>query len=133
MMRWLWRSSLLTGAVVVAVAGVGAPAQATVPPKNVGWLYVDGGGGAVFFDADLAGHPGWEKITVCDNVANGRGVGVHVYGDLGQEVEVLDPSSNGKCVSKQGNMFPDGYGVSVHVFEYANSLGSNWNDARGVA
>ncbi|GLI00246.1 hypothetical protein Pa4123_55220 [Phytohabitans aurantiacus] len=43
------------------------------------------------------------------------------------------PSSNGECMSKQGNMFPDGYGVSVHVFEYADSLGSNWNDARGVA
>ncbi|MEJ3749699.1 hypothetical protein WEI85_41385 [Actinomycetes bacterium KLBMP 9797] len=132
-MRWLWRSSLLASAVVATIAGVGAPAQATVPPKNVGWLYTVGNGGAAFFDADLAGHPGWEKITVCDNVANSRGVGVAVYGDLGQEHGILDPSSERPCASMQGNLFPDGYGVAVHVFEYRGDLNENYADGWGVA
>jgi hypothetical protein len=123
----------LVFAVAATISVVGAPAQATVPPKNVGWLYTEGGGGAAFFDADLAGHAGWEKITVCDNVANRMGVGVHVYGDLGQEAGVVDPSSDGHCASIEGNLFPDGYGVDVHVFEYKGDLNTNYNDGRGVA
>lgn len=132
-MRWLWRSSLLTSAVVAGISVAGGPAQATVPPANVGWLYVQGGGGAAFFDADLAGHPGWEKITVCDNVANARGVSVAVFPDLGNSAGVADPSSDGRCASIQGNLFPDGYGVRVIVFEYAGDKQFNWNEARGVA
>lgn len=119
--------------MTAVVAGVGAPAQAAAPPRNVGWLYVEGGGGAAFFDADLEGHPGWEKITVCDNASNRRGVGVHVYGDLGQDEGIVDPSNDGRCVSIEGNMFPDGYGVDVHVYEYAGDSTYGWTDGRGVA
>lgn len=132
-MRWLWRSSLLASTVVAAISVVGAPAHATVPPKNVGWLYLDGGVGAAFFDADLAGYPSYEKITVCDNKANGRGVVVTVYGDNYGAEWVADPSNDGHCASIQGNMFPDGYGVTVFVNEYKGDVNYPGETGYGVA
>lgn len=132
MRRW-WRSGLLVAAVAAVILVAGAPAQAAVPPKNVGWLYLDGGAGAAFFDADLAGHPSWEKITVCDNKANGRGVIATVYGDLWGAEYVLDPSNNGHCASIEGNFYPDGYGVHVFVNEYKGDINYPGVDGRGVA
>jgi hypothetical protein len=118
---------------VAGVAAIAAPAQATVPPKNVGWLYVEGRGGAAFFDADLAGHPGYEKITVCDNKGNNRAVYVRVISDHGETYEVSDPSSDGNCEFIQGNMFPDGYGVEVIVWESGGGIMYPPTSARGVA
>jgi hypothetical protein len=98
-----------------------------------GLALLDGGAGAAFFDADLAGHPSWEKITVCDNKANGRGVVATVYGDLWGAEYVLDPSSNGHCASIEGNFYPDGYGVHVFVNEYKGDINYPGVDGRGVA
>jgi hypothetical protein len=116
-MRWLCRSGLVASALAVGISVAAAPAQAA-PPKNSGWVTLPGDVGAAFFDADLAGSPSSEKITVCDNKANSRAVIVTVYGDNYGAEYVIDPSSNGQCTSIQGNMFPDGYGVDVYVSEY---------------
>lgn len=119
-MRWLQRSGVLTAVVAIIVFGVTAHAQAAAAPHNVGWLYTTSGTGAVFFDADLAGYPSYEKITVCDNRSDGRGITATVIGGPNEEQgEVLrDPSNNGNCVSVQGNLFSDGYAVHVQVCEY---------------
>ncbi len=134
MKRWAKRSGVLAAAVAAGVLGAGAQAQADLAPKNVGWLYTIGSSGAVFFDADLAGYPSEEKITVCDNKTDGRGIGAIVRGTPagGPEgalwVASYDPSNNGKCVSTHGNYFADGYAVTVEVFEYwgENSAANNW-------
>lgn len=55
-------------------------AGVTAAPKNVGWLYTQSATGAVFFDADLAGYSSYEKITVCDNKSDGRGIRASLVG-----------------------------------------------------
>lgn len=120
---------------VLAVLGGTNAAQAADPSKNVGWLYTGGGGGAVFFDADLAGYPGYEKVTVCDNKSNSMGVEAYVdipFGGYGT-FYVKDPSNDGHCASIQGNFFPDGYSVLVAVYEYAGDTITNGNTAYGVS
>jgi hypothetical protein len=130
-----WRSGLLASVIVGIVGLFGAPAQAAVPPKNVGWLYTTNGAGAVFFDADLAGYPSWEKITVCDNVANSYGVTVRIISDAGtpEGRNFNDPSSDGKCSSYSDNFFADGYGVTVTIKEYSGATSRYQNIGYGVA
>ncbi|GGM46972.1 hypothetical protein GCM10011608_34660 [Micromonospora sonchi] len=123
-------------AIATIILGMATQAQAAVPPANVGWLYTTSGSGAVFFDADLSGYPSYEKITVCDNRSDGRGIVAVLAGDYGgQGVVVKDPSNNGNCVSVQGNYFSDGYGVHVQVCEYWSSPTqyANCNHGWGVA
>jgi len=121
MKRWARRLSVLAAVVVAGFLGAGAQAQAAVP-KNVGWLYTQGSSGAVFFDADLAGYPSEEKITVCDNKTDGRGIAAQALGTnpdgILTLVSIKDPSNDGNCVSGHANYFADGYAVSVHVYEY---------------
>ncbi|MGW3960752.1 hypothetical protein ACWED2_13125 [Amycolatopsis sp. NPDC005003] len=139
MKRWARRSGVLAAAVTAGVLGAGAQAQAELPPKNVGWLYTVGKSGAVFFDADLAGYPSEEKITVCDNKTDGRGIaatirGVPSGGPYGASwTFTFDPSNDGKCVSTHENFFADGYAVTVHVNEYwgENTAADAWDT--GVA
>jgi hypothetical protein len=135
-MKWVRRLSVLAGVTAAAVFGAGAQAQAA-PPKNVGWLYTQSASGAVFFDADLAGYSSYEKITVCDNKSDGRGIraslaGTHPNGGY-HFVTLSDPSNDGNCVSAQANYFADGYEVSVMVFEYWGSNTAARAEAYGVA
>jgi hypothetical protein len=114
---------------VAVLAGAGAPALAS---QNVGWLYSIDGGGAVFFDADLNGELGIEKITVCDNKTDGRGGEAEVTSDIDSWL-VADPSHDGKCVVYQGNLFPEETWVTVRVWEYAGSWTSIVVHANGYA
>lgn len=136
-MRWLGRSCVLAVVMVAALFGVTAQAQAAVPPQNVGWLYTLSGSGAVYFDADLAGHPGWEKITVCDNSPDGRGIyaSVEAYEDgVGWVSEsILDQSYDRHCESMQGNYFNDGFYVWVQICEYWGHNFDNCAEGKGVA
>lgn len=134
-MRWLRRSGVLTAAIAVITLVMTAPAQAAEPPANVGWVYTTSGSGAVFFDADLAGYPSYEKITVCDNRSDGRGIEAVIVGgpNWAQGEIVSDPSNNGKCVAAQGNFFSDGYEVHVQICEYWGNEYANCNHGWGVA
>ncbi|WEH14010.1 hypothetical protein [Streptomyces sp. VNUA24] len=136
-MKWVRRVSLVVCTVSALVFGVGTQANAAVPPQNVGWLYTEGGSGAVFFDADLAGYPSMEKITVCDNDSNDRGVVATLTGTdpRGGTMAVIlrDPSNNGSCTADFGNFFADGFYVYVTVCEYWGSREDNCRSARGVA
>jgi hypothetical protein len=131
---WGWRSGLLASAIVAIVGVAGAPAQATVPPRNVGWLYTTNNAGAVFFDADLAGHSGWEKITVCDNYApDGAIIEARIDSDANVSQWFQDTSRNGHCTAYAGNFFSDGYAVTVYVYEYSGQSANYFNIGYGVA
>ncbi|MEV5826043.1 hypothetical protein AB0L25_10740 [Spirillospora sp. NPDC052242] len=137
-MRWLRRMGLLAAVMTAVAFGGAAHASAAVPPQNVHWLYTAGGGGAVFFDADLAGYPSSEKVTLCDNRSNSRGVfavldGTHPDTGGPFRVTINDPSNDGACKSTYGNFFADGYYVDVLVCEYAGDAYYNCAQARGVA
>jgi hypothetical protein len=134
-MRWMRRVTLTLVTAVVVVLGMSATAQAA-PPANVGWLYTQGKSGAVFFDADLAGYPSFEKITVCDNKSDGRGIVATVSGWVGSdwvEYQFWDPSNNGDCSARWDNYFSDGYTVYVQVCEYWGNETDNCATASGVA
>jgi hypothetical protein len=133
MLAWKRAAAMTSAATLAAVLGAAAPAYAS---KNVGWLYTLDYSGAVFFDADLNGVAGVEKITVCDNVADGYGVGAFVapLDDLDPVVTVYDPSSDGSCESVAYNMFKEETPVTVQVWNYRHGLGYNRNvDNSGVA
>lgn len=131
---WGWRSGLLASAIAAIVGVVGAPAQATVPPRNVGWLYTTNNAGAVFFDADLAGHDGWEKITVCNNnIPDGDIVEVRIDGDVNLSKWFQDTTRNKHCTAYSGNYFSDGYAVTVYVYEQGGQSADYFNIGHGVA
>lgn len=139
-MSWLRRVSLLAAMTAAVIFGAASQASAAAEPHNVGWLYTVGRGGAAFFDADLAGHPSEEKLTVCDNASNGRGVRAYYSGTTiinGTEYvhtwEVIDPSNNGICGTSTGNIFADGFTVYVEVCEYAGDWEGNCARSSGVA
>lgn len=130
-MRWMRNASVFGGALVTVLVGAGAPAEAST---NVGWLYTINAGGAIFFDADLNGEPGIEKITVCDNKSDGRGVWGEVQEHWGGDlIAVSDPSNNGRCESWSGNYFTEETGVTVRVWEYAGTWKSTVVWESGVA
>ncbi|MFG3703395.1 hypothetical protein ACGF7U_01455 [Micromonospora sp. NPDC047670] len=130
-MRRRLASTVAATTVMTALAVLGGASAAQAEPHNVGWLYAVGGGGAVFFDADLAGYPGYEKITVCDNESNGKGVQGAVYPNFDGygAYFVKDPSNDGRCASIQGDFFPEDKGVEVWVWEYAGDNQYNHNFA----
>ncbi|WP_237405199.1 hypothetical protein [Actinacidiphila reveromycinica] len=124
--------------MIAALAfGASEQASAAVPPANVGWLYTTSGSGAVFFDADLSGYPSMEKITVCDNRSDGRGIVATLTGTdpEGGSVGVIirDPSNNGTCTADYRNYFADGYYVYVGVCEYWGDNEANCAYGTGVA
>ncbi|MEJ3744028.1 hypothetical protein WEI85_12120 [Actinomycetes bacterium KLBMP 9797] len=122
-MRWIRNASIVTGALVAVLVGAGAPAEASA---NVGWLYTINAGGAVFFDADLNGEPGIEKITVCDNKSDGRGIMAEVSQSYwgGNSYIVVDPSNDGRCDSWAANFFVEDTQVQISVWEYAGTWSS---------
>jgi len=122
-MRGLQRWGVFAATMAAVVLGAETQAYAQAPPANLGWVYTVGKSGAGFFDADLAGFPSDEKITVCDNKSDGRGTIAKLWGfspaDLSYTLlTVTDPSNNGSCTAVEGNYFADGYGVSLEVCEY---------------
>jgi hypothetical protein len=130
-MDWSGRLSTVAALAATIVFGAAAQTQATAPPKNVGWLYTTSHSGAVFFDADFAGHPSEEKITVCDNKSDGRGIEVEVLGYVEASFYLEDPSNDGHCASSHGNYFKDGWEVHVHVYEVWGNGSHRANDAWG--
>lgn len=111
--------------MVVAIAatsmmGLATQAQAS---SNSGWVYTSNMSGAAYFDADLNGYPGVEKVTVCDNKSDSRGIQVRLVGKSGDGsttsmVIQRDPSNDGHCESLQGNWFLEETVVGVSVEEY---------------
>jgi hypothetical protein len=136
-MRWMRRFGFVAAMVAAVAFGAGQQASAAVPPANVGWLYTASGSGAAFFDADLTGCPSMEKITVCDNTSDGRGIVAVVTGTHpeGGSVGVIirDPSNNGSCAADYRNYFADGYYVYVTVCEYWDGNEGNCAYGRGVS
>ncbi|MFD5272139.1 hypothetical protein [Streptomyces sp. NPDC058335] len=104
--------------------------------QNSGWVYTANRSGAAYFDADLNGIPGVEKITVCDNTTDGRGTRVFVSGkdgDGGVFLFVTDPSNDGQCHSYQGNFFLEETVVGLDVYEYWGDNDANHGIGHGVA
>ncbi|MGK5674471.1 hypothetical protein ACSNOB_16715 [Micromonospora sp. URMC 106] len=140
-MRFARRLSLLAAVMAAVLVGAGAPANAAEPPANIHWLYTTTGSGAVFFDADLEGYPSYEKITVCDNRTDDRGIyalleGVDPHGDGPTDYvyyEFSDPSNDGQCRSWATNYFADGYKVRAEVCEYHGEILEYCRWGSGVA
>ncbi|MFF7449694.1 MULTISPECIES: hypothetical protein [unclassified Streptomyces] len=119
-MRVLRKASMVIAIAATATMGFATQAQAST---NSGWVYTSNSSGAAYFDADLNGYPGVEKVTVCDNTSNNRGVQVMLIGKSGDgsETSVVyqsDPSNDGHCTPLQGNWFLEETHVSVTVYEY---------------
>jgi hypothetical protein len=126
------RSAAVTfGIAAVVLLGVGPQAQAS---ENSGWVYTTTSSGAAYFDADLNGQPGIEKITVCDNKSDGRGIEVHLVTEAGVSVLYLrDPSNDGHCTSYSGNLLIEETHVVVDVYEYWGNNEAHGNIGWGVA
>src|SRR5882757_8358081 len=104
-MRLIRSAAVVVGLTAAVTLGLGTQAQAST---NSGWVYTLGSSGAAYFDADLNGYAGVEKITVCDNESDGRGIRARVTGQDGDGTYyfyVSDPSNDGTCVSTQYNYF----------------------------
>ena len=129
----------LGGSVIALGSSEAKLKAAAADPENVGWLYTETHSGAVFFDADLAGYPSDEKITVCDNLTDGRGIEAYLEGNDPFEPEAVvgyyfqDPSHGGQCRSWATNYFADGKSVFVKVCEYWGDNRANCHWASGVA
>ncbi|TDB76100.1 hypothetical protein [Micromonospora sp. KC723] len=123
-MNGVRRIAAVAAVTAVAVVGAGTPAFAS---RNVGWFYTSNGRDAVFFDADLAGHPGYEKITVCDNTTDGMGTRAIIrnQNNLDDEVLISDPSNNGHCESFQWDMWPEETPLNIWVLNYKGTRAYN--------
>ena len=123
--------ALFGGAVVTVVGGVAAPAAAS---ENLGWLYSVDKGGKIFFDADLNGQAGVEKITLCDIKSDGRGVAATVT-DVEDNLQyyLVDRSYDDECTVYQGNLFKEETRVQVTVWEYAGTWKSTVQYGIGIA
>lgn len=111
--------------MVVAIAAISTLGLATgaQASSNSGWVYTSNMSGAAYFDADLNGYPGVEKVTVCDNKSDGRGIQVRLVGKSGDGSQTTivtqrDPSNDGHCASLQDNWFLEETLVGVSVEEY---------------
>ena len=132
-MRALRRVSMVAGIVAMSAMGFATQAQAS---QNSGWVYTSNQSGAVYFDADLNGYPGLEKITVCDNTTDGRGTQALVMGKKGDTSVFIwenDPSNDGHCRSTQGDFFTEETDVSVGVWEYWGDNTAHNGEGSGVA
>ena len=124
---------MVAGIVAMSAMGFATQAQAS---QNSGWVYTSNQSGAVYFDADLNGHPGLEKITVCDNTTDGRGTQALLIGkkDGGSTAEFEnDPSHDGQCESRTGDFFTEETDVSVGVWEYWGDNTAHNGYGSGVA
>lgn len=130
-MRWPRRTAVFGGAVVAVVGGVAAPATAS---ENLSWLYTVNKGGAIFFDADLNGQAGVEKITLCDKKSDGRGVAATIT-DVEDNLEyyLVDRSNDDECTVYQGNLFKEDTRVQVAIWEYAGTWKSTVQYGLGIA
>ncbi|MFI7344187.1 hypothetical protein ACIBUY_40365 [Streptomyces sp. NPDC050085] len=126
------RSAAITFGIAAAVSlGFGPQAQAS---QNSGWVYTSTRSGNVYFDADLNGQPGIEKVTVCDNKSDGRGIEVHLTRDDASSVLYLrDPSNDGHCVSLSGNFYKEESYVRIHVYEYWGNNEANIGEGSAIA
>ena len=132
-MTWGRKLAVTAVATGVAVFGTGTQAFAS---KNVGWFYTLNYRDAVFFDADLNGYPGIEKITVCDNTTDKMGTRAVIRNrnTLEDEVTITDPSNNGQCASGEWNMWTEETPLNIWVFNYAGTRAYNLNISNdGVA
>ncbi|MEH1165386.1 hypothetical protein V6V47_08360 [Micromonospora sp. CPCC 205539] len=134
-MRWLRKAAIIPAVAALAVLGTGTQASAS---SNLGWWYTFSGTGfstsGAFFDGDLNGYPGVEKITVCDNESDGRGVVAMAESTVsGTTYWVYDQSNDGKCSSASSNMFPEEEWIYVEVCEYAGSNRYNCNEGAWIA
>jgi hypothetical protein len=122
-MSWTRRSILFSAVTAVTLLGAATPALAST---NSGWVYTTNDYGAVYFDADLNGYPGLEKITVCDNESNGWGIEARVIAPDDEEHDaawtVKDPTNDGKCVAIEGNLFVEEMTIEIWVREYSGTL-----------
>ncbi|MFJ6088261.1 hypothetical protein ACIQI8_43595 [Streptomyces sp. NPDC092369] len=124
---------MVAGIVAMSAMGFATQAQAS---QNSGWVYTSNQSGAVYFDADLNGYPGLEKITVCDNKTDGRGTDALVTGKKGDTSigEYLnDPSNDGHCESRTGDFFTEETAVGVGVWEYWGDNTAHNGFGSGVA
>jgi hypothetical protein len=112
------RLAFLTAVTALTVFGAALPAQAS---QNIPWLYTLDHGGKAYFDADLSGSPGVEKLTVCDILSDGHGVVAKIWDAAGNvgHIWVQDPSHDDICSAPAFNMFPDESVVYMEVCEYA--------------
>ncbi|MFD9195470.1 hypothetical protein ACFWCA_45575 [Streptomyces phaeochromogenes] len=132
-MRALRKVSMVAGIAAIVTLSLAPQAQAS---QNSGWVYTSNLSGAVYFDADLNGYPGVEKITVCDNKTDGRGVTGEVVGQDGSGTVryiITDPSNDGHCESMQGNYFLEDTPVNVFVSESWGSNSAHPGAGTGVA
>jgi len=132
-----WRSKLAAIITMVALITFGFSAQAQAS-QNIGWVYTQTGGGKAFFDADLAGYPGYEKLTVCDTKTDGKGVyAVLQYrnsdGSLQFITSLVDPSNDGNCRHAQYNMATDDRGILLGVCQYTSGDYTACTEAYGYA
>ncbi|MFI0451482.1 hypothetical protein [Actinomadura sp. 6N118] len=130
-MSFIRKTVSIALATVTATFVLASPAAAS---RNLGWLYTDNRGGAVFFDADLNDTAGLEKITVCDNASNGWGVRAVVddFDGVGSYT-VEDPSNDGHCKAIQGQFFTEEHRIDVMVYEYRGSETRNLALGSGVS
>ena len=125
--------------MAAVLVGVSSPANAD--PHNIGWVWTTTApsGGAGFFDADLAGYPSVEKLTVCDNKTDGHGVIATLYYAYldGEPYEfrdsVKDPSNDGTCEHIAYNMAGENYHVMIEVCEYWDTYIDHCAHDYGVA
>ncbi|MGV9645159.1 hypothetical protein [Streptomyces sp. NPDC003514] len=133
-MQWLRK---LTTTIAVASAVIFGSTSQAEASTNSGWVYTFGQSGAIYFDADLNGHPGWEKITVCDNKSDGRGIVGEVDSSVNIQygVQVADPSNNGTCSSKAGDFFDEEEVVGLWVCEYHDGANNplNWEHCNSIS
>ena len=116
-MRALRKASMVVGMAAIVTLSLATQAQAS---QNSGWVYTSNLSGAVYFDADLNGYPGLEKITVCDNKTDQVGITAEIIGKNGSGTVreyITDPSNNGHCESMQGNYFLEDTPVYVYVYD----------------
>ncbi|MER5951011.1 hypothetical protein ABT127_33750 [Streptomyces sp. NPDC001904] len=119
--------------MTLSTLGLATQAQAS---QNSGWIYTSNQSGNVFFDADLNGYPGIEKMTVCDNTSDGRGIRAEISGkspDGTTWVFQSDPSNDGHCATLQGNWFYEESPVNIVIYEYWGDNTAHMATAHAVA
>ena len=117
-MRWKRALGITAPAAIGIIVAASTPAFASM---DSGWVFTQDGnpGGKAYFDADDAGHPGDERLIVCDTQADGYGViGTVLEPENGFSAQLTDPSATGDCNEISGNFFLDEHGVTIQVCLY---------------
>jgi hypothetical protein len=118
-------------AVLTAIVlSANTPAQAS---SDSGWIYTVGSGGKAYFDADVSGYAGQERLTVCDIKADGLGVTAWVWRtdiENGQ-TQTVSVGGNGTCAYIQSNMFTEETPLALQVCQYKGTALSNCRSYEG--